>query len=224
MFPLIYPALISIADYFTEGMFVKKSFLKTAFISFSAGVSVVYLLMQLLPEVYFGAVELNRNIALFVLLGFILHHLIEKYIYQHAPRRELVRDIRREHVLAMFVYHSIVGVVLVDLFERNAAEGILFFVPMSFHIVIDNLPKHIIHGSFFVRAFFSGATLIGGLLAFYTKFSRFVDFALLGFMGGVILYFVVRETIPKGGEGKPLFFVLGILVYMIVVTMANSYL
>ena len=223
VFALIYPAVIALADYFTEGLFVRKTFFKSAFISFSAGVSVVYLLMQLLPEVYYGAFKINKIIIVFVLFGFILHHLIEKYIYQHVPRRDLIRDLRKEHVFALFLYHFISGMVLVDLLQRDTTQGILFFIPITFHIVIDNLPKKVVHGSWMVKVFFSGSILMGGILAFYTKFSDFVDFALLGFIGGIILYFIVREAIPQGKKGRPFFFILGVLIYMLVIMGLGNY-
>jgi len=75
--------ILSVVDFFTEGLFSKPSQNKMKFISFAAGVSVSYLFLILLPDIYRGAMNYNKQLFLSILLGFAVFHLIEKYIRQN---------------------------------------------------------------------------------------------------------------------------------------------
>ena len=69
--------ILSIVDFFTEGFFSKASPNKMKFISVSAGVSVSYIFLILLPEIYLRSMEINRLLFLTVLFGFGIFHIIE---------------------------------------------------------------------------------------------------------------------------------------------------
>ncbi|MBW2286149.1 MAG: hypothetical protein JRF65_16320, partial [Deltaproteobacteria bacterium] len=53
-------------------------------ISFAAGVSIGDLFLDLLPQTYYAAEQLKVFVFLFLLLGFSIVHLVEKYFYQHT--------------------------------------------------------------------------------------------------------------------------------------------
>ena len=58
----------------------------TSFLSFAAGISVAYLFLYLLPELTAGIKHLDNLLFFFLLAGFTLFHLVEKYIYQHSQK------------------------------------------------------------------------------------------------------------------------------------------
>lgn len=129
------------------------------------------------------------------------------------PRRKLAADIKKEHLIFLYAYHFIAGMVLITLAKRSFILSLLFFVPILLHIIIDTLPKEIIVKRKLAKIFFSGSAFTGGVFAFYFNPNEIFEFALLGIIGGVLLYFVVRESIPTDRTGKPLYFALGVIFY-----------
>ena len=91
--------ILSIVDFFTEGLFSKVSQNKMKFISVSAGVSVSYIFLILLPEIYSGSMEISKLLFLAILFGFGVFPLIEKYIRQNFTGPAL----RKEHRLVHFL-------------------------------------------------------------------------------------------------------------------------
>ena len=67
--------IISLADFFTEGIFAKPSPFKIKMVSFAAGVSVSYIFLSMLPEIYAGAVSINKLLFLPILFGFFCFSL-----------------------------------------------------------------------------------------------------------------------------------------------------
>ncbi len=216
MFGQILAVILSIVDYFTEGIFLKITHGKLKFISFSAGVSVSYIFLVLLPEVYKGALEVHKLLFLSVLFGFATFHLIEKFIHQRFHGQQL----RIEHVIihssVSFVYFFVVGFVLVKLAEDSVAGALLLFVPLTLHIIIDSLPRRVADNKR-VRIFSASAATLGALLATLAEFGLAGDTVMLGLIGGGLLYQVVRESLPREREGKPMFFITGILSFTVVV-------
>ena len=117
--------ILSIVDFFTEGLFSKVSQNKMKFISVSAGVSVSYIFLILLPEIYSGSMEISKLLFLAILFGFGVFHLIEKYIRQNFTGPALRKEHRLVHSLTSFVYFFVVVyycfvlcIVVVMLFPR----------------------------------------------------------------------------------------------------------
>ena len=86
---------LSVADFFTEGLFSKTSKNKMKFISFAAGISISYIFLILLPEIYNGGMEYSRLVFIAVLASFGVFHVIEKFIRQNFTGS----DLRKEHIL-----------------------------------------------------------------------------------------------------------------------------
>src|SRR3989344_967327 len=105
---------LSIIDFFTEGLFSKPSLNKMKFISFAAGVSVSYIFLIMLPEIYVGAITINKLLFLAILFGFGIFHVIEKYIRQNFTGPELRKEHRFVHSATSFIYFFVVGFILVE--------------------------------------------------------------------------------------------------------------
>ena len=61
------------------------------------------------------------------------------------------------------------------------------------------------------------STLSGVLFAtfIYTNMDPLIHFILLGFIIGALFFTITRHSIPLGKEGKPLFFIIGVIIYSI---------
>lgn len=204
--------ILSVVDFFTEGLFSKATHNKMKFISFSAGVSVPYIFLILLPEIYLNAIAINRLMFLSVLFGFGVFHMIEKYIRQNFVGQKLRREHRLMHSAISFVYFYIVGFILVEVTETRILSGLLLFIPIALHIVIDSLPRRTTK-SHYLRAISASAPFVGAVTATYINVGVSGNVILLGVIGGALLYTVMRESLPKEIEGKPLYFNIGLLMF-----------
>jgi zinc transporter ZupT len=186
-------------------------------ISFAAGISIAYLFLHLLPETYKAADHIEGWVFVFLLAGFTIFHLIEKYVYRHAERERLVWDLKEIHSVSFFVYHFVVGVALTGKFEEGMVEGLLFLVPVAFHAGLSTASLSGIHGEMrertLVRVLLSISTLLGVVFAALIRIPHALELSLVSFVAGVLLYIIVREFLPQEEKGEPAYFVFGLLVF-----------
>tara|TARA_Y100000310_G_scaffold72523_1_gene68580 strand:+ start:4019 stop:4705 length:687 start_codon:yes stop_codon:yes gene_type:complete len=208
--------ILSAVDYFTEGFFSRSNKFKIKFISLASGVSMAYLLLILFPEVYRGAVKYGSMLSLSVLFGFGVFHIIEKYIRQNYSNKRFEKWHHIMHSYSTFIYFAMVGYLIVKIADRNTLDGMLFFIPLLFHIIIDSLPQKMIKNNFH-RVFFASSALIGGIISKYVISSEIVNIALLGIVAGALLYTITRESIPRGNKGDPAYFLLGTLLFTAII-------
>ena len=220
--PILYAAIIGVFQVLADKFSMYKFKYKTELISFAAGMAVTYLFLVLLPDFVIGVTRLRlipeRLIFVYVLLGFSLLHIAEKYVYQHAPPHKLRREVAFVHDIAMFLYHIIIGVIILNISKQNFYAGLVFFIPILLHTTMIRIPEIKVKKSKVKVTFEACATMIGVLLAIMLPVSRQMFFSLLGFMGGALLFIVVRDIIPKYRKGKVEFFLMGIIIYMFIIT------
>jgi len=208
--------VLSVVDFFTEGLFSKASPNKMKFISFAAGASVTYIFLILLPEIYTGAMTINRLLFLTILFGFGVFHIIEKYIRQNFTGPELRKEHRLVHSSTSFIYFFVVGFILVKVAESNVLSGVLLFIPILLHIIIDSLPRRATKKRH-LRALHASSAFLGALTATFIDVGEAGNVALLGVVGGGLLYMVIRESLPREREGRPLYFLIGLLLFTVVI-------
>ena len=195
-------------------------------LSLAAGISLTYLLLFLLPELYEGVEQLHKLLFLFVLFGAVLFHVIEKYIYQHEKSRKLISDLSAVHAISFFIYHFLLGVVIVNLLNQNILLGALFFVPILTYSAVGQVSLKEIHAKVtekkVVKMFLAMSTLIGIIEASIISIHDKLFYALLGFVAGAMLYHVMRESIPSEKEGSALFFLIGSIIYTTLIVLVWS--
>jgi zinc transporter ZupT len=213
--------ILSVVDFFTEGLFSKASPNKMKFISVAAGVSVSYIFLILLPEIYSSAVAINKLLFFAILFGFGIFHIIEKYIRQNFTGPELRKEHRLIHSTTSFIYFFVVGFILVKLADSNYVHSTLLFIPIILHIIIDSLPRR--HTKkYYLRVLSAGSPFFGALIAAFVDVGKIGNVILLGIIGGALLYTVVRESLPRDREGRPLYFIIGLLFFTILILLLWS--
>jgi len=152
-----------------------------------------------------------------ILFGFGIFHLIEKYIRQNFTGPALRKEHRLIHSSTSFVYFFVVGFLLVKLAESDSGlSSVLLFVPIMLHIVIDSLPRR--HTKkHHLRALSASSPFLGAITASFININTIGNVILLGVVGGALLYTVVRESLPRDREGKPLYFVTGLLLFTVLI-------
>lgn len=221
---LLLAAILSIANYILEsGIKSRIRFMRDSMISLIAGISIAYVFLDLFPTVYQGTKFLSDNIFVFMLLGFTAYHLIEKLIYKHAARNQIAADIETEHTIILFTYHLAIGILLMFFIRNSLKSGLLFFVPVSLHVLLSELPGSHKFRHPLSRLLFAGAPILGALTGFAFSIPNALIFALLGLITGLLLFLEVRETIPQKKRGSPLFFVTGMLLFIILLLATKGF-
>jgi len=223
---LAYAFVIGFAHYLSDSFTGRKKYQKEVR-SFAAGLSIAYLLLYLFPELYTGVVEFHRSLFLFVLLGSMVFHLIEKYIYQHKRRNIRIFELRVMHAAAFFIYHIIIGIILVSINQIDPLGGILFFIPILFYTLVSqvslsNLHNHVTE-KLFLRLLLSSSTLVGVIIASMLLIPQTLHYSLLAFIAGALLYNVMVDVVPKEKEGDILFFIFGSISYIILIFMLGGF-
>ena len=217
VFAIILGVILGIAHYLSEMICTAFSKHRDIFLSFVAGISVSYVFVELLPSLFHPDASLRTLIFLFMLLGFFLFHIFEKFIYQHSKTSLLVKELTKLHSFGFFVYHFVIGIILVHFLSMGFKSAILFFIPAFFYSLIGEVSLHEIHSSlkkrWYWKFFLALSTLLGVVLATFVFLPLAVNLVLLGFVGGALVYVVIRDSIPKEREGNLLTFTAGVVLY-----------
>lgn len=207
--------IISTLHYFVRDIkWIYKKY-KTEANSLVAGISVTYVFLHLFPR-FTSLVKIeNENLYVWVLAAFVASHLTEKYIYHHSPKDKIARKLAIEDSTISAIYHFIIGIILVN-FPTNA-EAILFFIPVALFTLMSSLPVDI-SKSRKIHFIVASSTTIGALFGKYilTHITEYNYLALLGIVIGVISFTTFRHIIPRDDNGRPGFFVTGIIIYYLI--------
>lgn len=189
-------------------------------ISFAAGISIAYLFLDLLPHTYDAAEHLKKWVFIFLLLGFAVLHLAEKYVYKHADFEHTPGYLMKIHFISFFVYYFLVGIVLKERVHENIIEGAFFLFPIIIHAGLSSASLAQIHGrlreNFWRKIALSLSPLLGVILAILFTIPLVLNNILISLIAGALLYIMVKEFLPEKKEGQPLFFVLGMILFIFI--------
>lgn len=219
--------LLAFVHYFSEehGRNAEKYHIQL--ISFSAGLFLGIIFLYLLPEFFKGGFFLRESIYLLLLVGFVFFHLGEKYIYQHIKnRKELMKDLASLHVAGFFTEHFVIGITLFLAFKiEGNVSGFLLFMPLLLHSFSSSISLNHIDSHFKRKSFFGLilplSPFFGVCFAYFLHFSYVFYYGLFSLVLGAMLYIAIRDLLPKKEEGKPLFFVTGVLFSVLAITLVS---
>ena len=216
---LILAGILSFADYITENIFSKKLRKNRKLISFAAGVAISYIILRLLPEISSYAIIDGRRIFLFVLFGFVSLNLVEQYLYKEVGKLKHSLEYHKSiHVTYFFIYNFFIGLVLVIFASKGLMQVLLFFIPFLLYIIVEILPQEFEFKNQAFRIFYSLAPLFGAVVGINSiDFINSVFGSLISFIAGTLLYIVIRESLPSDKAEKPLYFLIGVLFYALII-------
>ena len=220
--PIILALILTLVHYSSQYISNLVEKFHSRILSFSAGLFISLIFVYLLPEVVRGAEFVN--IYLLLLVGFVLFHITEKFIYQHVKdKSRLMKDLAELHMVGFFIDHFIIGFILVLTFEFSTRLNFLIFMPFLLHTISSSISlEHInLQSKTIANKLFLGfSTFFGAIIATILDLSNFYFFSVYSIALGALLYVVVRDMIPKGQRGSPLFFLIGVLVTLITISLA----
>ena len=156
--------------------------------------------------------------------------------YKVKIQNHINKDLAEFRFFTNYTYHLLVGIIIVGLLLIDFIAGILFFVfawlraivayRSERHLVftdleiyeeseiIKSLPKRLILGLAALTGVCFG--LIFELIL-PVELELGLIYILFSFISGVILYTIVREVIPEKEKGKPLYFLIGVVGFTVII-------
>lgn len=226
---LVLGIIMSVFHYFSEEFSGKIEKFHNELVSFSGGLFITLIFIFLLPEFFEGKEFLGNGIFSLLLIGFVIFHIAEKYVYQHVKNKnELIKDLAEIHAIGFFIDHFVVGMALVFVFQSsNSLLGFIIFLPLLLHTFSSSISLTHIDNYFkqnqAVNVILSLAPLAGIITAELLNPDRAIYFAVFSLIVGALLYVTIRDMLPYKEEGKPMFFLLGFLTGMLIVYLTQFF-
>lgn len=149
------------------------------------------------------------------------------------------KDLEELRFFTNYSYHLLIGLILFNLLIIDFISGILFFVFAFFRAIISNR----LHSQYKMftdldiqvdykhpkklKLLLATSSLTGVIigLLFFEFFSLNLEmvYILYSFISGVILYTIVREIIPEKEKGKPIYFIIGLTSFTILIVFLNFF-
>jgi len=148
--------------------------------------------------------------------------------------------LRRFRIITDYIYHFLVGTILVGLLWIELIGGILFFIFAFFRTIITKRSEaHLIFTDLeiyeeirydekvIIKWIVGTSALTGIIIGIILKIILPINLELLfifySFISGVILYVIVREVIPEKEKGNPLKFIIGLVGFAVVIILINIF-
>ncbi|MBI4014860.1 MAG: hypothetical protein HY365_02815 [Candidatus Aenigmarchaeota archaeon] len=222
-YPLALGSVLFAAHYFSGKIGVRH---RTALLSFSVGVSLAYVFLYLIPESISLAGLHEKHVFLFMLIGIAAARLVDVHIKRHA-RPLLRKEVRELHSAGFATYGFFTGVLISGLYAISATAAFLLFAATLFHSVAGSASINEIHASMSrnaaARAALSAAPLIGAAAGQFFTLSPVTFSAVLGAIVGIMLYVVIRDTMPDEKKSMPGYFAAGILAFYVAMELAAAF-
>ncbi|NHJ41082.1 MAG: hypothetical protein FK731_13705, partial [Asgard group archaeon] len=122
-----------------------------------------------------------------------------------------------------FISHGLViGLLIALIFETYENIGYIVLIPFfiraltlafSTEQVLEELTAR---KARIIRIISSFTPTLGALIGIFMVFNKILLYTFFALTIGLILYIVVRDMIPLGKKGKPLYFILGVLLAIVI--------
>ncbi|MFO7793618.1 MAG: hypothetical protein R6V35_01445 [Candidatus Nanohaloarchaea archaeon] len=188
--------------------------------SFSAGLTVSYFFLAMLPEMSKASVNLEYEF-LFALAGFSFFYIVEELIYQRESNlSEVKKEFKELHSAFIFSYHFAIGFLIYFLMEQGQSQALLFYIPVLVHTAVNSLAIKEMHeemlDKLWIKLSASFSAVLGAITAYLVDPSQFVSYSVFGFIGGMFLYIVVHDALDPKRE-RPIGFIIGATIFSIIV-------
>lgn len=165
---------------------------------------------------------------------------IEINNYKIKIQNRINEDLKRLRFINDYIYHFLVGIILIGLLMIELVGGILFFIFAFFRTVITKRSEaHLIFTDLeiyedlkydeklTIKWFLGTSALTGIIIGLILKLIFPINIELLfifySFISGVILYVIVREVIPEREKGDPLKFLIGLVGFAVLIIVINIF-
>ena len=204
-------------------------------VSFSAGVSLAYVFVDLIPEIETARATLGASVAdwpvtpapllvsLAALIGCVLFHGIGRMIGPPPSARDLTgrRNWSRPpgmvlHIAIFALYVGVVSYSRINEVEPGPASILFFGLAMGTHFLTVDHALHREHGASYLRIgrfVLAGGALAGWVLGATEAVTPPLMILLFGFISGAVITNSLGEELPRNREGRFAPFLAGSIGY-----------
>ena len=160
--------------------------------------------------------------------------------YKIKIQNHINKELTRLRFITDYIYHFLVGIILIGLLSIELIAGILFFIYAFFRTVVTKRSEaHLIFTDLEIYEeikytenpiikYILGASALTGIIIGFIINSFFpinleLLFIFYSFISGVILYVIVREVIPEKEKGDPLKFLIGLVGFGVIIFIINIF-
>lgn len=212
--------LIGLVHFFGEEIDEYLTSKNLLFASFSAGLTVSYFFLAMLPEMSEASINIEYEF-LFALAGFSTFYIIEEVIYERESNLSKVKkEFKELHSIFIFSYHFAVGFLIFFLMEKGFNHALLFYIPVLVHtgvnsLAIKEMDEEMLDKAW-IKIFASFSAVFGVLTSYLIDASEAASFSIFGFIGGMFLYIVVHDALDPKRE-RPIGFMVGVALFSLIV-------
>ncbi|MBI4399397.1 hypothetical protein HY570_01485 [Candidatus Micrarchaeota archaeon] len=209
--------LLTVIGYFSEVIEHRFKKYHDIVLGFGTGSFITFIFLDLLPEAI-----VNEASYIYFLLGFIVFHIVKKYIFQHAIGKE-----RKHYAVILdrgeeFIKNVTEGVTVVFSLDFAVAKSFLVFIPLilrkiSFSVLLTPLHHYEGKDSNLLGIIAQAGTIVGTIMALQFSPASELFKASFPFVIGALLYMVLRDIFPKEKEGSVEFFAIGVAVTYVLI-------
>jgi zinc transporter ZupT len=209
--------IMGLTDYFGHRISGLAGKNRDNWLSFSGGLLTSLLFLILVPDLI--ATDGSDFLFFFMLLGFLLMHIAEKYIYHHfTNKQELLDDLKVIHIIGFGLDNFLVGFILASVLEVDLSVAFNLSIPLFLQMLSSSFSLDSIdspRNDRFSKIILSLLPPIGAITGILLELDRAIEGLLLSFALGVLFYMIIRDVIPQGNRGRASLFLLGNLVSII---------
>jgi len=221
---LIVASVMGITDYFGHRISGLAGKNRDNILSLNSGLLISLLFLILLPGLLLT--DDSQFIYLFILMGFICMHFIEKFIYRHVTnKRKLLEDLKVAHIVGFGIDNFLVGFIIATVAKTDIIIALQLSIPFFLQMLTSSISLDSIDVRLkekFSKILLSILPIFGAILGILLEFDNFLTQSVLALMLGILFYMIVRDVIPSGKRGRPILFFLGnaisITLWIILIT------
>jgi zinc transporter ZupT len=211
---IIIAVVMGLTDFFGHKISSLIGEHRDAVLSFSAGLLISLLFLILVPDVIINGV--TELLFLFMLVGFLLMHLAEKYIYRHVThKQELLEDLKIIHIIGFGLDNFLIGFIIASLVELDFAVVITLAVPLLLQMLTSSISLDSIDTRLndkYSKIILSVLPIVGAILGIVLELEYLLTNYILAFVLGILFYMIIRDVLPQGRKGSSVLFFAGNLI------------
>lgn len=160
--------------------------------------------------------------------------------YKIKIQNRINKELRSFRFITDYIYHFLIGIILIGLLMIEFVGGILFFIFAFFRTIITKRSEaHLIFTDLEIyedpkydekskiKGLLASSALTGIIVGAILKVVFSVNLELLfifySFISGVILYVIVREVVPEKEKGNPIKFIIGLIGFTIIIILISLF-
>lgn len=204
-----------LGDEINEELFTHLDFIT----SFSAGITISYVFMMVMPELFNGVSFFGRLEFFLSLAGFSSIYLAKNRLRRKDNVEKIRKDYQELHSIFIIFYYTTIGYLITYLIMRAPVEGFILFIPILLHSAFNSISMRELHEDVLNNAVVKGligiSPIVGALIAAKIGIPERAFYGLFGIVAGMFFYVALHDSVRPAERGHELGYILGATLYSV---------